>query len=484
MHPRAVLRPRGTTDVALLTAWASEHGVALTPRGAGTGMPGGNVGPGVVLDLGDLDDLRPVDDGDAELDAGAGVVAAAAEALAARQGRTLPALPSSAPWCTLGAMAACNAAGARSFRFGSMARQVTGLEAVFADGSVVWLDGDRRGPAGPVIARLDEAAKVARSTPWPGVRKNSSGYALDRFVASGGVHQLLIGSEGTLAVVTRVRLRTEPMEPAVGVCLIGLQHVGQLGDALQAPAARDATACEYFGGALLAIGGAALGDRLSGIETGGGALLLEYRGDQTAVAAALREAEILGRSLGGRRAATEPAEIERLWNLRHDASPAIARAAGPGRRSLQFVEDSVVPVGVLPTYLGSIEEILARHDTPAVIFGHAGDGNLHVNPLVDVTSVGWRARVRAILEEVVALVSDLGGTLSGEHGDGRLRAPFLRRIWGDERVDAFAAVKRALDPAGVLNPGVVLPLPGQDPLEGFGVAPPHDPPAGVGAWVR
>src|SRR5690606_33225472 len=118
-------------------------------------------------------------------------------------------------------------------------------------------------------------------------------------------------------------------------------------------------------------------------------------------------------------------------------------------------------------YVRGLEDILARGGMDAVVFGHAGDGNLHVNPLVDPGIPGWRDRVRTVLDETVTLVATLGGTLSGEHGDGRLRAPFLDRIWPAPLVAGFAEVKRALDPRGFLNPGVVLPLPGQDPLEGL-----------------
>jgi FAD/FMN-containing dehydrogenase len=135
-----------------------------------------------------------------------------------------------------------------------------------------------------------------------------------------------------------------------------------------------------------------------------------------------------------------------------------------------------VPPRAIGAYLGSVQEILARHDTRGIVFGHAGDGNVHVNPLVDMTRTDWQVRIRSMLEETVDLVAELGGTLTGEHGDGRLRAPFLERIWGRATTSTFRAVKDLLDPDGILNPGVVLPLEGQDPLEGFGVAPSHVPP--------
>ena len=127
----------------------------------------------------------------------------------------------------------------------------------------------------------------------------------------------------------------------------------------------------------------------------------------------------------------------------------------------------MVPPAQLPAYLTGLQDILDHAEIESVMFGHAGDANVHVNPLIDVTRAGWRDQVRCVLEEAVDLVAGLGGTLTGEHGDGRLRAPYLERIWGEEWAGVFRDTKKCLDPDGVLNPGVVVPLPGQDPLEGL-----------------
>ena len=127
----------------------------------------------------------------------------------------------------------------------------------------------------------------------------------------------------------------------------------------------------------------------------------------------------------------------------------------------------MVPPDALGAYLSGLEEILRAADTDAVIFGHAGDANIHVNPLLDVRRSSWRDAARAILMDTVDLVADLGGTLSGEHGDGRLRAPFVERIWGPKLTACFEKTKATLDPAGILNPGVIIPCPNQDPLEGL-----------------
>jgi FAD/FMN-containing dehydrogenase len=175
--------------------------------------------------------------------------------------------------------------------------------------------------------------------------------------------------------------------------------------------------------------------------------------------------------------AAGPEAERRLWALRHAASPILARLA-PRLRSMQFIEDGCVPPANFPAYVRGVRDALARFDTPGVIFGHAGDAHAHVNPLIDVTRPDWRTRVRGILAEVCELTARLGGTLAGEHGDGRLRAPLLPDVWSAQARAAFANVKDAADPAGVLNLGCKIALPGDDPLASLRhdpAAPPIDP---------
>jgi FAD/FMN-containing dehydrogenase len=152
-----------------------------------------------------------------------------------------------------------------------------------------------------------------------------------------------------------------------------------------------------------------------------------------------------------------------LWALRHAASPILSRL-DPNLRSMQFVEDCAVPPDRMPVFIRGVREIMAKHETRVVIFGHAGDSHVHVNPLVDVNRAGWRERVDEILDEVTTLTASLDGTLAGEHGDGRVRAPLLDRVWPPEAIDAFRAVKAAFDPTGVLNPGAIVARPGDRPF--------------------
>jgi FAD/FMN-containing dehydrogenase len=132
---------------------------------------------------------------------------------------------------------------------------------------------------------------------------------------------------------------------------------------------------------------------------------------------------------------------------------------------MQFIEDAAVPPESLATYVRGVRDILARAKTVGVIFGHAGDAHVHVNPLIDVRLSDWRARVERILIETTDLVARLGGTTSGEHGDGRLRTPLMDRVWSAAALEDFAAIKRAFDPSAAFNPGVKVPLAGQKAID-------------------
>jgi FAD/FMN-containing dehydrogenase len=471
--PVALARPADADDVATLVMWAAEHDVALVPRGAGTGMPGGNVGDGVVVDLQHaFRGISPVDPVRRTVRVEPGVTLGEVNRIAARDGLRFPVDPSSGDRCSIGGMIANNAAGAHSVHFGATRDWVESVEVVTAAGRRSTL---RRGerPSDPELAATFEALgerlageRDAITAAWPQVRKNSSGYALREFLETGDAIDLVIGSEGTLALVVEAELRLAPLAGARGLALLEFDDLEAAVAAVEALLPLRPATCEMLDATFLEMVRAS-GQSPYPLRPGMEAILLvEVEAESgAAVAAALdRVREATADLTSGGASAEEPDRQEALWAIRRAASPIIA-ARADGRRSMQFIEDSVVPLHALPEYVRALRAILTAHHLPAVIFGHAGDGNLHVNPLVDITSEGWREQVAAVLDEIATVVARLGGTLAGEHGDGRLRAPLLGRIWGGEMVARFGVVKQTLDPQGILNPGVILPLPGQTALD-------------------
>jgi len=470
LRPAAVARPADIDDLIGLVEWAGSEGQTLIPRGAGTGMPGGNVGAGVIVDLTDWSQMSAVDSERRSVRVQPGVVADRLQDRAAGLGLFLPSMPSSSDRCTLGGMVANNAAGARSFRYGAMREWVDSLEVVTASGALVRAGRDRPAPDGLTNLRENLVRDLGSAPAWPPVRKNSSGYALDRFLPAGDPASLFVGSEGTLGFVTSIDLRLAPVPSCRALLLVAIADIDALVEGVRAADAVGAAACEFFGRRYIEIAELESDPRAAGLCRGAEALLLvELDGASEEEAfGRLHELSRRAASFGiGRLEVKDEAGRAELWRIRHAASPRIAAQAEHGLVSMQFIEDSVVPPRRLGDYLRGLDRILASEETDAAVFGHAGDGNVHVNPLIDVGRTDWRERVRRILDHTVDLVAGLGGTLSGEHGDGRIRGAFHDRVWGSELSGAFREVKSSLDPLGILNPGVIVPLEGQDPLEGL-----------------
>ena len=469
--PSAVAVPRHPPDVATLVHWASEHGAHLIPRGSGSSMAGGAIGHGVAVDLSRLREAGRVDTERRCVQVGAGVTRGEVERLAASSRLRFPVDPSSGEFCTIGGMTATNAAGPHSVLHGPMRPWVRALECVFADGSITTLRRGEPAPSTRPVQRFmrDVHPQIVASNNRGSDRrviKNSSGYAISAYAQSHDLIDLLVGSEGTLALFTAVEVALIPAVSASASMLVSFRNLEFAVTAAVMARSRGVAACELLDRTFLEIA-ARDGRPLPVPQDSEAALMVEIEAhDAPAAADEANALRALFRANYADEAivaigATEEAE---LWHFRHAASPALAKL-GARLRSMQFIEDAAVPPESLATYVRGVREILDRNDTPGVIFGHAGDAHVHVNPLVDTSRSDWRERVERILLEVTDLVARLGGTASGEHGDGRLRTPLMDRTWSAEERRLFAAVKKAFDPAGVLNPGVKVPLPQQRAID-------------------
>ncbi len=455
--PRGVAVPLDPHDVECLVQWASQNRIPLIARGSGSSMSGSAVGDGVIVDLSRLRRLDPIDLAWNRVWCEPGVVRREVERAANASQLRFPVDPSSGSFATIGGMASTNAAGPRSMQKGAMRRWVTALDCVFADGHRATL---RRGhvvPAGvPALDRWrSQSASIQQEAVALGVSrvaKESSGYGVHDFAASGELLDLLIGSEGTLAIFVGVELALDnvPMQTASVLAAWPTLDGAVRGAALAREAG--AAACELLDRTFLDV--AASAGPLAVPRDSEAVLLIEMEGD----ALVSERAKALARAFesagaGSVMVGLDVESEEALWALRHAASPILSRL-DPHLKSMQLVEDGCVPPHRLGDYVRGVRAALEAVDIRGVIFGHAGDAHVHVNALVDVRDDDWRPRVRTFFESVVALTAQLGGTLAGEHGDGRLRTPHLHRTWSREALGLFGRIKNTFDPLGILNPGV------------------------------
>jgi FAD/FMN-containing dehydrogenase len=469
--PAAVARPDGLLALREVIREAAARGWPIVPRGAGTGMAGGNVGSGLVIDLTGFraDDIT-VDPASASATVSASVIHAALQRAAQPHGLRLGADPSSSAWATIGGMVATNAAGARSYRTGAIDQAVMALTLETAAGSLHLERGRPPDSRHPVVDRwLRHGAAVlerhrrAVLERWPRTRKNTAGYGLGRYFRSGDLLDLVIGSEGTLGIVTDVTLRLEKIPQSRATLRIAVPSRALLPTAVAILADQYPTSIEMLDASYLALIPSAVLDSLP--NAAGAVLLVDFEGSADPEVRQRADAVIQPLlDLGcGVNAAHDAATIEQLWSLRHGASPSLAALPGT-QRSLQIIEDGCVPVGVLDEYLDGIESIGRKQGIALVMFGHAGDGHVHVNLLPDVSSGDWLDRVRLVYEAVTELTQRLGGTPAGEHGAGRLRAAVLPRLLGRAAIECLLAVKQSFDPTGRFNPGVII-SDGDDPLD-------------------
>ena len=485
--PLAVVAPRSTSDVAAVLAYAHAHGIPVTPRGGGSSLSGQALGAGIILDFSPhLRAIHRVDPEGRRVIVDPGAIHSRVQTSARPHGLRLGPDPSSGDFCTIGGNVGTNAAGAHSLRHGATKDHVVGLTVVLHDGTVVCLgegtdapapragmtpqgDATWRAMGGDLTTLLREGAAVF-GPERPKANKNSCGYDLWGAWSAGDAVssieprfdplKLIVGSEGTLGVVTQAAMRLVPLPAATAVALI---YFGSWDDATAAvlEARRlGASAVEAMDYTFLAFVRSDRPDLRDLVpERFEAGLLVEFEGESEEEARAglagmeewiaVRRGQVLDF-----RAARTSAEKRALWDVRRAALPLVYRAS-PVEKPMNFIDDTAVPAESLGAYIGGLRAIFERHGCRYVIFGHAGNGNVHVTPLMDPHETTFAPRMAAMTEEAYALTWRLGGTITGEHGDGVLRAPYLRRQY-PQSYEIMAAVKRRMDPTGILNPGNVI----------------------------
>ncbi|MEW5765604.1 MAG: FAD-binding and (Fe-S)-binding domain-containing protein [Acidobacteriota bacterium] len=468
-RPSGVLYPKGEADLLWGLRRARESGASLTLRGGGSGLAGQSVGTGIVADVSRwMASVVSVDEDRREAVVQPGVVLADLNRRLGPKGLRFAPDPSSQDFCTLGGMLANNSKGARSVKYGTTLAHTRALTLLLADGERVVLSRGFRAPEEYGHPSLRKAAALIEENRadifrrWPRSRTNTSGYNLrDCLGPEAGVDlvPLFVGSEGTLGIVLEARLGLSNLPRHQRLVLLEFPDVASAGQAVLGILPGGPSALEILDETFLEIIRLGFGSfPLPVADSARCLLLVETDGESAEEASASMEAALAAaREAGaiGERQASTPDERARIWAFRKAASPLLNKGRGR-HKSLRFIEDGAVPTQAIPAYLKGVQEILAARGIQVVIFGHAGDGNFHVNPFMDLTDPAHFREMPRIARDVAQLLASLGGTLSGEHGDGRLRTPFLPLIYGP-LTDLFRRIKLALDPEEVLNPGIIAP---------------------------
>jgi FAD/FMN-containing dehydrogenase/Fe-S oxidoreductase len=490
VEPLGVVIPASIPDAVLAVEFCAGRGLAILPRGGGTSLAGQCTNRAVVIDFSpNCRKLLELDPAARACRVEPGLTVDDLNDQIAHSGLFFPPDPATSRQANIGGCIGNNAAGARSIRYGRTSESVLGVDVCLADGARLTLD---EGAATRSLRAADLTRRVVDVVRrherlirerFPKTIRRNAGYGLDMIlmqldalapaedpISRINLAALLCGSEGTLALTLGAQLRLHPKPKAKGLAVLAFDSLDAAIDAVIPILKTDPTAVELLDDTVIDLARENLETRryvdLMPAPAGGrplrAVLYVEYVGENSeAVSAGF---ESLRRAAPGvaMQAHTDAAAQLNAWKLRKAGEPLLHGVPGH-RKPITFVEDNAIPVENLARFVHEMRRIVQGHGTRAAFYAHASVGVLHVRPLLDIHEHEDRERMKAIAVATADLAKSLGGVMSGEHGDGRVRTPLLERFYGPELMEAFREIKRIFDPKNLLNRGNIVDISGQDP---------------------
>lgn len=462
VRPMVIARPRHADEVATALSICRADGVPVVSRGGGTSVAGNAIGTGLVLDFSrHMTKVLSIDPDARTATVEPGTIQVALQHAAATHGLRFGPDPSTFTRCTIGGMIGNNACGSRTLGYGRTSDNVLNLEVLTGTGETLSLESGARAVSSPTLSQLHAVTRAGLGTirtEFGTFGRQVSGYALEHLLPEHkfDVARMLVGSEGTLAVTTSATVRLVE-EPAYRVMVVlGYPDIATAGDAAPAVLAFSPTACEGLDSRIVDVvrmrrGPGAVPD----LPDGAAWLFVEVAGDQfDDVVDRAREVGI-GCGATDFLIVTDVANAAALWRIRADGAGLAGRSPA-GLPAHAGWEDAAVPPGSLGAYLREFESLMHDFGLTGLPYGHFGDGCLHIRIDLPLDDPGGTQIFRRFLVEAATLVSRYGGSLSGEHGDGRARSELLPLMYSPAALRLFSAVKHVFDPDNVLNPGVVV----------------------------
>ena len=464
--PRCVIALRDAADVAGVVGYAAAESIPVVARGAGSGLAGESLSGGIVLNMTRyMNKIIGVEDNGQRVICEPGVVLDDLNKYLAQFGRKIGPDPSSANRAVIGGCVANNSTGSHSLQYGYISSYVEAIEAVLADGSIVEFTNniepekvidDRVALIAQECLSVLSENEVVINRALPQTKRNRSGYNIAGVCHDGRIDmaRLMAGSEGTLAIFTRITLRTVPIPASKGLLQLEFDSLEKMAQAVPSIVRSGASTCELMDKTLIDLAFKALPEYRDILPAEAVAVLLvEHTGQtQQQVKEKIDKTDsIVGKLAGRRRIIFDPAQQSRVWKSRKDAGPLLYRKRSK-KHPAEFMEDVSVDHHRLADYV----EIGKRYDFAVSFFGHAGDGELHLRPFLDLSDPAEVEKMRAIANDVYSLAWSLGGSISGEHADGLVRAAFIRKQYGEEYYELLCKIKNIFDPENLMNPGKII----------------------------
>ncbi|MCH9733490.1 MAG: FAD-binding protein [Actinomycetia bacterium] len=459
--PDVVVFPKVPDEIVAIVEVARSRGVPITARGAGTSIAGNAVGPGIVVDFSrHLNHIRCVDPGSATAVVQPGVILDDLQRDAAAHGLRFGPDPSTHSRCTIGGMIGNNACGSRALGYGRTADNVVELEVVTGTGELLRVGRPAERGTSSALSGLDSVVAsrlgVIR-TEFGRFPRQVSGYSLEHLLPERGfdVAKAFVGTEGTWGLVREATVQLVRAPAVSQLLVVGYPDMPAAADAVPAILPFRPVAVEGLDARIVNVVRARRGAAaVPVLPAGKGWLLIELCGDDAAEVAARAAAALTAADAMQGWVVGDPSEAAALWKIREDGAGLAARATDPAGKS--GWEDAAVPPEHLGSYLREFEALMAERELTGVPYGHFGDGCIHIRINFPLGRANGRSVFREFLTDAAKLVAGYGGSMSGEHGDGRARGELLPLMYSPGAIDTFAAVKSVFDPEDILNPGVIV----------------------------
>jgi FAD/FMN-containing dehydrogenase/Fe-S oxidoreductase len=479
--PLAVVLPRDEADVRAAVKTAAEYDVTIVPRGGGTSLGGQAAGRGMIIDFSKyMNKVLELNVEDRWVRVQPGVILDELNAELARHGLHFAPDPATSSRATIGGMMGNNSSGTKSIIYGRTCDHVLAGKVLLCDGTTLQLEElaldeyDRRAQAPDTNSREaeilngfrkiidDNSSEIAKR--FPKVMRRVNGYNLDSFVNTDrwNLTDLLVGSEGTLGLFLEAKLNLEPLPKAKALCTVHFAELIEGISTVEVILEHKPSAVEILDADVVVMARKNRGIApLCGFIQGDpqAILVVEFFGD-TAKKAENKckklAADLKKKKLGyAWPVITEPAEQAKVWAVRKNGLGLMLGVKGD-RKPIAFIEDACVPIKSLPEYVDQILKFCKQRDVRVAMYAHASVGTIHVRPVLNLKAQEDIEHMKAIAEHAFGLIKKYGGAWSGEHGDGRVRSPFLERFFGAQVYDAFRQTKKLFDPAGLMNPGSIV----------------------------